>query len=93
MSKTPKTIPETDLRDDAVSVLDEIQRVDEPWIITRGGRAAAVLLSAEAYERSQKENELLRRLAAGEKEVAAGAGHSLDDVLRDADKLLSASGS
>ena len=61
---------------------------------TKNRRAtpAEVLRSAEAYERWRKEKGLLRLLAVGDKEIAAGAGHSLDDVLQDADKLLSAIG-
>ena len=89
MARIPKIIPVTDLRQDAASVLEKIQRADEPWVITQRGRAAAVLLSVEAYERSQREHELLRLLAIGEKEIAAGKGHSLDSVLQDADRLLS----
>lgn len=89
MSKIPKIVPVTDLRQDAASVLEQVQKADEPWVITQRGRAAAVLISVEAYERSQKENELLRLLAMGEKEIAAGKGHSLDSVLQDADRLLS----
>ena len=88
MARVPKIVPITDLRQDAASLLDEIQNSDEPCVITQRGRATAVLLSVEAYERSQRENELLRLLALGEKEVAEGKGHSLDSVLRDADRLL-----
>ena len=89
MTKIPKIIPVTDLRQDAASILEKVQSADEPWIITQRGRAAAVLLSVETYERSQREHELLRLLAIGEKEIAAGTGHSLDSVLQDADRLLS----
>ena len=89
MAKIPKIVPVTDLRQDAASVLDKVQKTDEPWIITQRGRATAVLLSVNAYERSQKEHELLRLIAAGENEIALGKGHSLDSVLRDADRLLS----
>ena len=89
MSKIPRIVPVTDLRQDAASILEQVQKADEPWVITQRGRAAAVLISVEAYERSQKENELLRLLAMGEKEIAAGKGHSLDSVLQDADRLLS----
>ena len=88
MSKIPKIVPVTDLRQDAASILEKVQEADEPWIITQRGRAAAVLISVEAYERSRKENELLRLLAMGEKEIAAGKGYSLDSVLHDADRLL-----
>jgi prevent-host-death family protein len=92
MAKIPKIVPVTDLRQDAASLLDNIQKADEPWIITQRGRATAVLLSVEAYERSQRENELLRFLAVGEKEIALGKGHSLVSVLEEADKLLANGG-
>ena len=45
-------------------------------------------MSAEAYERSEQDRELLRLLARGEKEIAAGKQHGLDTVLADADALL-----
>ena len=92
MDKIPKIVPITDLRQDAAAVMDDIQKTAEPCFITQRGRATAVLLSLEAYERSQKEKELLHLLAVGEKELAQGKGRSLDSVLRDADALLENSG-
>ncbi len=86
--KIPRIIPVTELRQDAASVLDAVRKTEEPWIITQRGRATAVLLSVEAYERFQKENELLHLLAVGEQEIAQGKGHSLENVLREADVLL-----
>jgi PHD/YefM family antitoxin component YafN of YafNO toxin-antitoxin module len=60
----------------------------EPLIITQRGRAAAVMVSVEAYEHFQHELELLRLLARGEKEVEKGRGYDLDTVLAEADRLL-----
>ena len=57
--------------------------------MTDGGKAAAVLLSFDAYRKGEQEREILRLLARGEKEIAAGKGHDLDDVLAEADALLS----
>ena len=88
MGKIPKIIPITDLRQDAAAVMDGIQKTAEPCFITQRGRATAVLLSLEAYERSQKEKELLHLLAVGEKELAQGKGYSLESVLKDADAFL-----
>jgi prevent-host-death family protein len=88
MGKVPKIIPITDLRQDAASVMADIQKTAGPCFITQRGRATAVLLSLEAYERSQKEKELLHLLAVGEKEIAQGKGYSLESVLKDADALL-----
>ncbi len=88
MSKVPKIVPITDLRQDAAALMKEVQKTEEPCFITQRGRATAVLLSLEVYERSQKERELLHLLAAGEKELAQGKGYSLGSVLRDADAIL-----
>ena len=88
MRKVPRIVPITDLRQDAASLLDEVRKTEEPWIITQRGRATAILLSVDAYERSQRENELLRLLATGEKEIGEGKGYSLDSILRQADGLL-----
>ena len=88
MAKVPRIVPVTDLRQDAAGVLKDLQKSGEPLFITQRGRAAAVLMSIQSYERSQRERDLLRLLAQGEKEIAAGQGHSLDSVLREADELL-----
>ncbi len=88
MAKIPQIIPITDLRQDAAAVLRQVRNLKEPLIITQRGRAAAVLLSVESYERGERERELLRLLARGDREIAAGEGHSLDSVLAEADALL-----
>jgi hypothetical protein len=46
------------------------------------------MLSVEEYERSENERQVLRLLALGDREVAAGEGHDLDDVLAEADEIL-----
>ena len=88
MSKIPRIIPVTDLRQDAATVMRQVRSSKEPIVITQRGRPAAVMMSAEAYERSEHDRELLLLLARGEKEIAAGKGHSLDAVLAEADALL-----
>ena len=88
MGKVPPIIPITDLRQDAATVLRQVRDSNEPVVITQRGRAAAVIMSAEAYERAEHDRELLRLLARGEKEIAAGKGHSLDAVLAESDALL-----
>lgn len=88
MGKVPNIIPITDLRQDAASVLRRVRDSKEPVFITQRGRAAAVMLSPEAYERAERDRELLRLLARGEKEIAAGKGFDLRDVLAEADAIL-----
>jgi prevent-host-death family protein len=90
MVKLPNIIPISDLRQDAAKVLQQVRDSGGPLIITQRGRATAVMLSVETYERAERDRELLRLLALGEKEIEAGAGHDLDAVLAEADALLAA---
>jgi hypothetical protein len=44
-------------------------------------------MSVEEFERSEYEKQILRLLARGEKEIAAGKGYDLESVLAEADTL------
>jgi len=88
MPKVPEIVPVSDLRQDAAAVLKRVRGSTQPVVITQRGRAAAVMLSVDAYERGEEERRILRALARGEHEIEYGKGVSLDAVLRDADKLL-----
>jgi prevent-host-death family protein len=89
MAKIPKTIPVSELRQDAALVLKNLNKSNKPLVITQRRRATTVLMSLDAYKRSEAERELLLLLAHGEREIASGVAHSLDDVLAEADALLS----
>ena len=89
MTVLPEIIPVSDLRQDAAATLKRLEHSRDPIVITQRGRAAAVLMSVESYERAEQERLLLRRLAKGEQEIQNGQGHDLDDVLADAEALLS----
>jgi prevent-host-death family protein len=89
MAKIPTIIPVSDLRQDAALVLKNLNKSKKPLVITQRGRATAVLMSLDAYERSEAEREILLLLARGEKEIAAEVAYPLDDVLAEADALLS----
>ncbi len=86
--KIPDIIPVTDLRQDAAAVLRKLQKSAGPLVITQRGRAVAVIQSVDAYEKAEHERELLRILANSEKEIAAGHGHTLASVMKEADTLL-----
>lgn len=88
MAELPEIIPVTDLRQDAAAVVKRAQNSQRPVVITQRGRAAAVLLGIDAYERGEREKRLLRLLACGEREISSGDGYDLDDVLAEADSLL-----
>ncbi|MBW1893036.1 MAG: type II toxin-antitoxin system Phd/YefM family antitoxin [Deltaproteobacteria bacterium] len=88
MGKLSNIIPVSDLRQDAAKLLKQLQNDKEPLIITQRGRATAVMLGVDAYEKLEHEKEILRLLAKGEREIEAGKGHELDTVLAEADALL-----
>jgi prevent-host-death family protein len=89
MGKLMNILPVSDLRQDAAKVLKKLKDNKEPIIITQRGRAAAVIIGVEAYEKSEHDKELLHLLAKGDKEIEIGEGYDLNAVLAEADLLLS----
>lgn len=88
MPSAPKIIPISDLRQNASNVVKSVSSSGEPVFITQRGRAAAVMVSMDVYQNAQHEMDILHLLARGEKEIAAGTGYELKDVLREADLYL-----
>ena len=88
MTKIPEMLPVSDLRQHAAEVLRNVQQSKQPLVITQRGRAAAVMLSVDAFERVEYERQLLRLLARGEKEIAQDEGYDLEAVLAEADAIL-----
>jgi prevent-host-death family protein len=88
MGKLSNIIPVSDLRQDTAKLLKQLKNSKDPLIITQRGRATAVLIGVDAYEKSEQEKALLRLLAKGEKEIEAGEGYDLDTVFAEADALL-----
>jgi prevent-host-death family protein len=88
MSPVPQIVPISDLKQDAAGVLKRAADSGDPVFITQRGRAAAVVVSTRTYAQTQHELEILKLLARGEAEIEAGAGHDLEEVLAEADRLL-----
>lgn len=89
MGKLLNILPVSDLRQDTAKVLKKLRDNQEPIIITQRGRAAAIIIGVEAYEKSEHDKEILRLLAKGDKEIEIGEGYDLDSVLAEADYILS----
>jgi len=68
-----RTVPFTEARGSLSELLDELALVHEHVVITRNGKPAAVLLSADEYE-------TLSALRESEEDVKAGRLASLDEV-------------
>jgi prevent-host-death family protein len=88
MGKIPDIVPISDIRQNAARVLKGVRAAGGPIVITQRGRASAVMLSIEDYERAERERRILLEIARGEKEISKGIGHDLDAVLAEADALL-----
>ena len=88
MGKLLDIIPVSDLRQDTAKIMKRLQDSKEPLIITQRGRAAAIMISVEAYKQSEHDKELLRLLAKGDREIEIGEGYNLNNVLAEADALL-----
>jgi prevent-host-death family protein len=88
MGKLSNIIPVSDLRQDTAKLLKQLKNSKEPLIITQRGRATAVMIGVDAYEKSEQEKELLRLLVKGDREIERGEGYDLDTVLAEADALL-----
>ena len=73
-----KTLPLTEARRDLSKILDEVSAIHEHVTITRQGKPAAVVMSADEFESWQETLEILadpKALAAirrAEKDIAAG---------------------
>ena len=88
MLRIPDIVAISDFRQDAASLLKRVRESHEPMVVTQRGRAAALVLSVEEFERREHDFEILRLLATGEREIAAGQGHTLAEVMAEADTLL-----
>ena len=89
MARVPAIVPVSDLKKDAAGVLKNVKDSKQPLFITQRGRATAVLMSMDAYERSEADRELLLLLARGEKDITPRNLYSLKQVLDEAEALVS----
>jgi prevent-host-death family protein len=88
MKAIPQIVPISEFRKEAADIVKKLSTSNDPIVITQRGKAAVVMVGAEAYQRSQDELEILKILVQGEKEIAEGIGHSLDDVMAEAKRTF-----
>ena len=68
--ETPVVLSVTELSRDPAAALERARKTGQPLVITQRRRAAAVVLSVEAYERTERELHFLRLLARGGRDMA-----------------------
>lgn len=83
MRKAPKIISMSDLRQNAGYVVRGVSSSRESVLVARRGQAAAIMVGMQVYEDSRRELDILRLLARGEKEIEAGVGYELEDVVKE----------
>ncbi len=69
------------LKANAAEILATLGEQREPLVITQNGEAKAVLLDVASYEAMQETLALLKVLALGQQDVAAGKVKPLSDVV------------
>ncbi len=73
----------TDLKRNTNSVLEQIHKTKRPVILTKNGKAEAVLLDAKEYEKISQAFNLLKLLAPAEEDVSAGRYQEATDFFKE----------
>ncbi|HXV62625.1 MAG TPA: type II toxin-antitoxin system Phd/YefM family antitoxin [Vicinamibacteria bacterium] len=80
--------PVTTLKIKSAELIRRARESGQPIVITQNGKATAVLLDVESFERQREALLLLRYLAVGEDEVSRGRGVRDKDARRHFEKKL-----
>ncbi len=81
-----KTLPLTEARKDLSKIVDEVSSIHEHIVITKQGKAEAVLMSSDEFEGWQETLEILsdpaamRAIKQGMRDIKAGRVHRWEDV-------------
>ena len=82
MRYTTQVRPITYLKANAAEILDHLNEIREPMLITQNGEARAVLQDVASYQETQEAMALLKLLALGQRDVAAGRARPVAEVVR-----------
>lgn len=80
----------TQFRQNANAVIKEIAETATPVVITQNGRAAAVVVSPQEWERTQESLALLQMVALRRQEINAGKVVDFDEGMRKVDAMIEA---
>ena len=90
MSRASRIKPISYFKANASEIIDELEEVREPMIITKNGEAKAIVLDIVSYEKTQETLALLKILALGNLEIEQGHFRPARDVFADMRKRLNA---
>jgi prevent-host-death family protein len=83
-------VPVADFRTNLAKYLDQVADGGRPVVVTSRGRAAGVLVSPETLDEIEAERELVQKVLAGLRDVAAGDLVDEDEVWAELDGILDA---
>ena len=78
------------LKANAAAVLDHLNEVREPMVITQNGEARAVLVDVHSYEKTQESLALLKLMALAEADYREGRMMPLAQAFEEIDRELDA---
>lgn len=81
----------TTLKAQAAELIEQVNREQRPVVITQRGRARAVLLDPESYERMRDAIGLLKLIAEGEEAVRRGRTESQEALFARLERRVEAS--
>jgi prevent-host-death family protein len=90
MSSAARIKPISYFKANAAEIIQELNEVGEPMIITQNGEARAVVQDIVSYEKTQETLALLKILALGNRNIEQGHYRPARDVFRDVRKRLDA---
>jgi prevent-host-death family protein len=90
MSSAARIKPISYFKANAAEIIQELNEVGEPMIITQNGEARAVVQDIVSYEKTQETLALLKILALGNRNIEQGHYRPAKDVFRDVRKRLDA---
>ena len=82
MRYTTQVRPISYLKANAAEVLDHLNQVREPMLITQNGEARAVLQDVASYQETQETLALLKLLALGQRDAAAGRVKPVTELVK-----------
>jgi prevent-host-death family protein len=88
MKYTKAIEPVTTLKTKSAELIRRAKETGQPIIITQNGKATAVLVDVESFERQREALLLLRYLAVGEEEIRRGKGVPHQKALRHFERKL-----
>jgi prevent-host-death family protein len=70
------------LKAHAAEIIRDLETSEVPLVVTQNGEAKVVMQGIQQYEESQETLALLKILALGEREIAAGEVEAAEDVVK-----------